>query len=690
MAIAFDASVEAVRTGTTDPHTWTHTPVGTPGAIVVSAIHGTSATDHVLSVTYGGVSMTRIVRATDTVTEPGAAELWFLGAGIPTGAQTVSADLDSATTDDIQFVSMSWTAGADTEVVDFDSISQDAANPQVTLQFGGRSCVSVCALYGGGAAPTSYTSLSDQTRVQDNDFGAFSGCVDRLTTAQTADDTIGYASSTDDVAFVALAFGEVVPATYASTLRKGLTRLQSLGMSLVYKASPVRVSTPRLLSATLTATVATVALSGTVRAGPARAIGTATASGSGGTTASLASTARATPARLLSTGANLVYRASPVRAGARLTGQLTTTGGGSTATLAGTIRGTPARAEGALITQVALASVARTTEVRARGALTTQGQCAGTVRAATPRLDGALTTQVQAAGRVRASVPRLEGSLTMSGGTPVAVAGIVRAGPARVVSTGLQLGYHASPIRVGARLRGALSVSGGSGGTAALAGVVLAGPARLPSAVITIAESAAEILGPEARLWGQLTMAPGAVSLAGRIRGSEARAKGAALQTTVALRSTMRAVVGRALGSLTMAGGIPVPIGSTSRTTEARLTGHLTTVVALAGTARFGVPRLPGAALQVPGTYAGTVRISGARATGHLTSQVQFAGTSRGDLPRAKGQLLSRGPEQGWLTASIQITPAVTASIAITPAVEASIATTPAVIASVVIDQPNV
>ncbi len=204
-AIAFDAATESVRTGTTDPHTFNHTPVGTPRGVVVSAIHGTSATDHVSTVTYGGVSMQRIVRATDTVTEPGAAELWFLGSGVPTGTQTVSADLTSATTDDIEFVCITFTSSGDTYVIDSDSVSADQANPSVTLQYQGRTAIAVGALYGGGAAPSSFTPNGNCTEVASEDLGAFYAFVLRQTTPGTADFAIGGTSSSDDVAFVALA-----------------------------------------------------------------------------------------------------------------------------------------------------------------------------------------------------------------------------------------------------------------------------------------------------------------------------------------------------------------------------------------------------------------------------------------------------------------------------------------------------
>jgi hypothetical protein len=214
VAIVFDAASEFERTGTTDPQTWTHTPTGTPRAVVVAIVHGTSTTDHVSTVTYGGVSMGEVVRATDSATELGAAELWFLGAGIPTGAQTVSVDLASGTTDDIHFVCMTWTAGANCEVIDFDSInSGDPANPSVTLQYGGRSSVAVAALYGGGASPAQFTPNANCTTVHDNDLGAFYSEVIRQTSAGTADFAVGGTAGSDDVAYAALAFSEFVGIT---------------------------------------------------------------------------------------------------------------------------------------------------------------------------------------------------------------------------------------------------------------------------------------------------------------------------------------------------------------------------------------------------------------------------------------------------------------------------------------------
>ena len=180
MAIAWDVNtgtLEVERTGTTDPQTWTHTPAGTLRAVVVAVIHGTSATDHVTSVTYGGQALTEIVRASDSANEPGDVQLWFLGAGIPSGAQTVSVDLASGTTDDIHFVSMGMTASHNCEVVDFDEINDNVANPSVTLQYSGRTALAVAALYGGGASPAAFTKNANCTVVQDFAIAAFYSCL---------------------------------------------------------------------------------------------------------------------------------------------------------------------------------------------------------------------------------------------------------------------------------------------------------------------------------------------------------------------------------------------------------------------------------------------------------------------------------------------------------------------------------
>jgi hypothetical protein len=217
--ISIGNATESIRTATTDPYTFTHTPTGTPKGIVLCAVHGVSATDHISGVTYGGVAMSRVVRATDTVTEPGAAEIWFLGAGIPTGAQTVSIDLTSATTDDFQFVCITLLTndGGDTEVVDSDGVSENVANPSVTLQYNGRVAAAVGVLYGGGADGSVFTPNANCSTIEDHDLGNFYAEVIKQTTPGNADFTIGGTSGTDDVAFVAAAFANAHRSRPAAT-----------------------------------------------------------------------------------------------------------------------------------------------------------------------------------------------------------------------------------------------------------------------------------------------------------------------------------------------------------------------------------------------------------------------------------------------------------------------------------------
>jgi len=201
--IAFDNKTEVERTGTVDPQTWTHTPVGTPKAVVVATVHGNTAIDHVLSCTYGGVSMTKSVTAADTQTEDGRADIWFLGAGIPTGAQTVSCDLDSATTDDIHFVSITFTGSTDTEIIATDVDQENQANPTATLSFGGRNAISVMAFYSGTASvpiPSACSGSSGCSLAHNFDMVNSVSTVEYQTTAGTTNEVMGYTVADDDVA----------------------------------------------------------------------------------------------------------------------------------------------------------------------------------------------------------------------------------------------------------------------------------------------------------------------------------------------------------------------------------------------------------------------------------------------------------------------------------------------------------
>lgn len=212
MTVAYDSLGGTIRTGTGSPTTWTHTPSGTPRAVMVAVIHGISTTDHCTAVSYGGVPLSRVIRATDAAGEPGAAEWWLLGSGIPTGAQTVSATCGS-TTDDIALLSIAMTAAADTQVLVSDKVEGDASNPQLTLARGGVSGLGITAIYSGHNAPSSLTNLSGNSDVDEGDLGAFCYKINRQTTAGTADVAQGWTATSEDVALVAMVISEVTGQT---------------------------------------------------------------------------------------------------------------------------------------------------------------------------------------------------------------------------------------------------------------------------------------------------------------------------------------------------------------------------------------------------------------------------------------------------------------------------------------------
>jgi hypothetical protein len=208
-----DVVTENVRTDTTSPQTFSHAGAasGVKG-VALMITHGTSSTDHVTAASYGGVAMTRIQRNTDTATEPGAAEIWFLGKGIPQGTQTVSYTC-GATTDDIHAVCATFLANRDMGVFDSDGVSEQATDPSVTLQVGGRESIAIGALYSGLASGVNFVENAECSRISDHDYGAFMSFVFRQANSSTADIAIGGTSVTDDVAFSAAAFGGIAPVT---------------------------------------------------------------------------------------------------------------------------------------------------------------------------------------------------------------------------------------------------------------------------------------------------------------------------------------------------------------------------------------------------------------------------------------------------------------------------------------------
>lgn len=216
MAVAFDAqSYKTFTTSTTN----THTPVGTPKGIWVSIVQTTASTDRITNVTYGGINMQRVSFAIDATTEPGCVYTYFLGKGIPTGAQTLSITVSAGTEAKIAWC-MSVTAASDTQIA-ASAIDQDnKANPFVILRtLAAFSGIVAGAMYSGLTAATGSAVGSGYTKFTGPDSGgrAFgsNSAVAAYGAKSGASILMEWTSATDDVAFAANAIQEVANGGYA-------------------------------------------------------------------------------------------------------------------------------------------------------------------------------------------------------------------------------------------------------------------------------------------------------------------------------------------------------------------------------------------------------------------------------------------------------------------------------------------
>jgi hypothetical protein len=194
MTVAFDA-VTTASAAASNP-SFTHTPVGTPRAVIAFVYGNASATFGASDVTYGGVTMTQVASITGSGDGGGYPDtlnlhwyLYFLGSSIPTGAQTAAGTRTG--TGYAKLICITLTGADDTEVVDSDTVNTTSAatTSPTSLTLSSRTC------WVGGAfvldvnnpsAVTNYTlrgaepyyfaySLSGVSRdaVDSNDLSAF-------------------------------------------------------------------------------------------------------------------------------------------------------------------------------------------------------------------------------------------------------------------------------------------------------------------------------------------------------------------------------------------------------------------------------------------------------------------------------------------------------------------------------------
>lgn len=193
-AVAFDAVTPSLRTATTDPWTFTCTPVGTAAGVALLISNNDVAASDIDTVTYGSASLTRQGSVySDTASEVGNSEIWFAGSSIPAGAQTVTVDFVSASpVDDYTFNCVTVTAGANTEVIDTDGISEDCTDPSRTMNYSGRTALSVVTFESGHndtatPGPTDIAWNANMTLLVEQDTGADIVSAARQTTPGTSD-----------------------------------------------------------------------------------------------------------------------------------------------------------------------------------------------------------------------------------------------------------------------------------------------------------------------------------------------------------------------------------------------------------------------------------------------------------------------------------------------------------------------
>lgn len=209
MAVAFDAQTYSSQAGAS-PYTFSHTPVGTPRAVVVGVVFVTDAENVSGAVTYGGVTMTPDQNQVSGGGESGRSALFFLGASIPTGMQTVSIPHTGSNATQMFVVTM--TAAADTEIGDSDFDTGAQQNASIVLTTAATSLrvgTIYTALDGlGGLAP-----LTGMTLIGQFSSGFRTDMAHRQTTPSSGGFTFGYTTNiSTDIALVGVAVQEAAPA----------------------------------------------------------------------------------------------------------------------------------------------------------------------------------------------------------------------------------------------------------------------------------------------------------------------------------------------------------------------------------------------------------------------------------------------------------------------------------------------
>lgn len=191
MAVAYDAFTANAQTG---DFSFTHTPTGTPRAVIVGVVQEIGNTDEVTgAVTYGGVACSEMALspATRDNTDDSVIYAYFLGASIPTGAQTVAIDVDATGSAKRAFV-ITLTASADTEVVDTTVTSEPATGNDTAVTIQGGATTNFYGVFAHNAVndPANITPSANWTTRDEHDFTNAIGACYTFDNITTGDQTL--------------------------------------------------------------------------------------------------------------------------------------------------------------------------------------------------------------------------------------------------------------------------------------------------------------------------------------------------------------------------------------------------------------------------------------------------------------------------------------------------------------------
>ena len=214
VTMLFDASA-AQLTLQTASFSWTHTPVGTPKGIIVWVGHNVAAdaSEDVTGIKYGGVSMIKGAGTPQHLTgaEDVTNYIYYLGSGIPTGAQTVEVTISG--TEEYIGVSVSVTAAGDTteNTTDVTLSATSGANPSATFALGSVTSFVVQGWMSGQnnlGAVTEFSGWAADAK-QEKDWGGRVMGFWTYDTVGSSDVTIGFTAADDDYNIFAFALKEV-------------------------------------------------------------------------------------------------------------------------------------------------------------------------------------------------------------------------------------------------------------------------------------------------------------------------------------------------------------------------------------------------------------------------------------------------------------------------------------------------